>query len=192
MLPPPLATCRSLGLDLVPDQMGRELGARLVADRPLRRGIDHQDQHLLGQRSSGMASLAARAASREPSQATIARRGGSTAAPAARDHQRRPAAVHERRLDQRRVVDAVRREVGLADDGEVGVQRAWRASSCGSRSSGPLARSTARSTPCRSASARAAASTASASASACARCSRSSSAGRWRPPIPGRNGSAIR
>ena len=67
-----------------------------------------------------MASLAARAASREPSQATIARRGGSTAVCCARDHQRRPAAVHERGLDQRRVVDAVRREVGLADDGQVG------------------------------------------------------------------------
>ena len=31
------------------------------------------------------------------------------------------AAVHERRLDQRRVVDPVRREIGLADDGQVGV-----------------------------------------------------------------------
>ena len=72
-------------------------------------------------RSRGRASLAALAASREPSQAIIARRGGSTRRAGARDHQRRVAAVHERRLDQRGVVDPVRREIGLADDGEVGV-----------------------------------------------------------------------
>ena len=68
-----------------------------------------------------MASLAARAASREPSQATRARRGGRRPHAVARDHQRRAAAVHEGGLGQRGVVDPVRGEVGLADERQIGV-----------------------------------------------------------------------
>ena len=93
-----------------------------------------------------MASLAARAASREPSQATIARRGGSTAAPARGiTSAGRPLSMNAASISAVSSTPCAARSAWPTMVRSV--QRAWRASSCGSRSSGPLARSTARVVP---------------------------------------------
>ena len=98
------------------------LGARPVAG-PARdvAAVDGQDQHVLGepQQGDGVAGGAGGLARAVPGDQGPPRRQHGRAA--ARDHQRRVAAVHERRLGQRRVVDPVAREVGPADDGQVGV-----------------------------------------------------------------------
>ena len=146
---PPLATWRSSALTSCRSRWAASSAPGWSTGRRAR--VDHQDQDELGrlQQRNGVAGGARGLARAVPGDDGAPRRQrGRTCA---RDHQRRPAAVHERGLDQRRVVDAVRREVGLADDGQVGAAGVARQQVRQPVQRAALRTGTSSATPCRSA-----------------------------------------